>query len=466
MLHFLLSDVPAERFTSISHAAFELGCRLNTQFTIHRSTSTLPSDQPVVFYGNGESSGIAISPSAGPSEPVSEDGQWLYARAGTPRDIIQGTADLLDFRHEPTSSEARDQMGRVDPSKNPLASWLREPLIENNAEYLRRLLLERGISLPQSSTPFGDGRYAVCITHDVDGPQLHSWFALGRSLIYALRGDKYERESLELGLLTKALRRPDPYWNFALWQDLEKAFGARSTFLLYPGKINAARRHSRDPHYDPCKGEFPAAMKALASDGWDIGPHIGIGGHSIEAYGQALARIHDLSGKSPISTRTHYWAGMSAPLDAWRAMDAAGIGVDASLSPQALGYRGGAMMPIMPAYRWRGTADGIVAMPTPIMDAYIVPRSSGLSPVDSRAQAAQIIENARRFGGIVTLDWHVRTLCNAGAWNGYLGPLIEILNIVRDDGNATFMTMAEIGEAWLSHTKRCFEPTITDRGAA
>ena len=131
MLHFLLSDVPTERFTSISHATFELGCRLNTRFTIHRSASTLPSGQPVVCYGDGDFSGVSISPSTDPSGPVMEDGRWLYACVGTPRDIIRGTADLLDFRHELSSHVARDQMGRISPSQNPLARWLREPLIEN-----------------------------------------------------------------------------------------------------------------------------------------------------------------------------------------------------------------------------------------------------------------------------------------------------------------------------------------------
>ncbi|RUM96280.1 hypothetical protein EET67_19145 [Pseudaminobacter arsenicus] len=456
MIHFLLEGLPLESFNTISHAAFELGCRLNTRFSIHRAASTVPSGGIVVSYGDADAAAVVVPISPKPGAPIQVDDRWLYASPADTPDIFQGTADLLEFRHESRMGRSRDKMGRIGPAANPLTPWLREPLIENNAEYLKRLIEKHGATVPQVSTPFGEGQYAVCITHDVDGPRLHSWFALGRSLAYALKGDKYERESFELGLLTKVLRRPDPYWSFEFWQELEQSYGARSTFLFYMGELPAASRHARDPHYNPLKGRFRATMHLLKDTGWEVGPHIGINGHSVDGYKQSIERVHNLCWRRPVSVRTHYWSGMQHPLSAWKNMDEAGLKTDASLSPQAIGYRGGAMMPVLPSYRWRSDLDGIVAMPTPIMDAYIVPRSSGLSRSESRAQATQILDNARRFGGLVVLDWHARTLCNAGAWKGYMAPLVEILNAVKADGSAKFMTMAEVGDAWREHAKRCF----------
>lgn len=459
MLHFLLENIPAENHAEISHAAFELGCRLNTEFTIHRNRTLIPEGGIVVSYGS-ETASVTIPKSKSSSGLLQFEGKWLYAGAGEVPDIFQGTADLLSFRHEATISD-RDKFGRVAPADNPLGAGLREPLIENNALLLKQLVERSGMTIQQCSTPFGEGRYAVCITHDVDGPELHSTFALCRALLLALKGSKFEQESLEIGLITKAFGQADPYWNFQLWQALERTFGARSTFLVYPGKLPAARRHPRDPHYDPAKPLYRDVLRKLADDGWEIGPHTGIRGHSVEAYGQAIDRIREFSGARPTSVRTHYWSGVSRdPLAAWKQMDIAGFATDASVSPQAVGYRGGTMMPTIPSHRWRSDNNGLVVLPTALMDAYVVPRMAGITKDEASEQVTQILQNAKGGNSLVVLDWHCRTLCNAGVWKGFAYPLVELLQNIAFDGSAKFMTMSEVGKAWHDHAKRCFQDPV------
>lgn len=51
MIHFLLACVQPESFNMMAHAAFELGCRLNTCFAIHETAATVPADGFVVSYG-------------------------------------------------------------------------------------------------------------------------------------------------------------------------------------------------------------------------------------------------------------------------------------------------------------------------------------------------------------------------------------------------------------------------------
>lgn len=456
MLHFLLDGLHPDSYAEISHAAFELGCRLNTRFAIHRHKATLPSSGIVVSYG-GETGSLIVPRSRSPVGLTQIDGIWCYAAPAETPDIFRGTADLLSFRHETASTDSGDKFGRVAPASNPLGARLREPLIENNALLLKGFVERTGATMEKCSTPFGEGRYAVCMTHDVDGPQLHSAFALLRASLLALRGDKYERESLEMGLLTKAFGRPDPYWNFGLWQQFEQIFGMRSTFLVYPGKLPAATRHSKDPHYNSNTSSFRAALRKLVDDGWEIGPHIGINGHSENAYAQAIGHIGGLSGGPAKSVRTHYWSGVSSdPLSAWKKMDAAGFETDASLSPQAIGYRGGSMLPTMPSYRWRADGDGLVVLPTALMDAYVVPRTAGLARDEVGEQSRRVLNNARKGNSLVVLDWHCRTLFNAGAWKGFAGPLVELIQDIAADGAAKFMTMAEVGAAWRDHARRCF----------
>jgi len=305
--------------------------------------------------------------------------------------------------------------------------------------------------------PFGTGNGACVLTHDVDGPQLHTPFALGRSLLLGLRGNHGEMESFVMGISTLLTRKPDPYWNFENWARLETELGGCSTFFVYPGPTASAHRHPRDPRYQSARSPFPHTLKTLAADGWEIGVHDGIEAHGLAAYIESRKALQQIAGVEAKGCRTHYWTGVwNDPYYAWNSMDQAGFCYDASLSPLSLGYRSGSMLPTMPSMTWRRSAgDGFVVLPTAVMDSYANPRLSSLSAAEISTAMDRLVANTRHHGLLVA-DWHVRTFINAGAHRGQLSAFHSAIRDLATDPAIALLTATQAAEAWRAHCARCY----------
>lgn len=467
MIRFIVGSMPGQDPGPLRLALFELGVRLGSRFSVQIGPAAVPREGHLVFYGPRGAAGMGGRascdlPRAGadtPCEPHRMENGWCYA-AGPEGgwDVVAGTAELLTFRHE-QGNRGRDRFGRIPARAHPLWEHLQEPLLENNAGHLRRLLRGAFGELPRESSPWGEDTGALVLTHDVDGPQLHSPFPLFRALLKALLGDPKERESFLMGVLTFLGRRPDPYWNFEEWAALESLAHARSTFFVYPGAGPGRPRHRHDPHYDPRQGPFPAVLAALAQRRWEFGVHHGIRAHGPAAYAASRDAMSRLCGTAATGSRSHYWCGVwETPLATWKAMDEAGYGYDASLTPQGLGYRCGNMLPTMPSLAWRaGVRDGFIALPTALMDAYAHPDLSSHEPGSLDPSVSRLIANARE-GGLLVTDWHVRTFANAGAHRGQLEVFLEkVLPLCRTPGWIT-LTAGEATERWRAHCARCWVP--------
>ena len=465
MLRFVLGSTPGQDPALLRHALFELGVRLNIRFSIQVTPAALPADGLLVVYGDLAEARLRGRtllrlPAAGPGAPcapfLTEDGWCFGPPAEGGLDMVAGAACLLSFGHE-RGARVRDGLGRIPAEAHPLRDHLQEPLLENNALHLRRLLENRFGETPATSSPWGGARGALVQTHDVDGPQLHAPFPMFRALVNGLRGQAREMESFRIGALTLLSGRRDPYWNFTDWAELETMMGARSTFYVYPGPVPAGPRHLHDPHYDPSRPPFPGTLAELAGRGWEIAVHHGIRAHGQAAYAEAREALTRLSGVPVTGGRTHYWSGVwTDPAEAWRAMDLAGFDCDASLTPQSLGYRGGSMLPTMPSMGWRkGPADGFVVLPTALMDAYAHPDHAHLAPGEIGPAVDRLIANARDCGLLVT-DWHVRTFLNAGAHEGMLGVFMEKVRGLGGDPGLVAMTAREAAAAWRAHCGRCW----------
>jgi len=467
MLRFVLGSTSAKDPAFIRQALFELGVRLNVQFSIHVDPVTIPEDGVIVLYGSVATEKVRgrnllqlrEAGSAAPCAPRRVGDLWCFgqeAEAGL--DVVAGTATLLSFQHETGCvGLARDGLDRIPAQAHPLREHFQEPLVENNARYLRQILEGRFGDLPIASTPWEGTRGALVLTHDVDGPQLHAPFPLLRSLAKGLLGQRREMESFQLGALTLLCRRRDPYWNFEDWAELETLMGTRSTFYVYPGPGPAAPRHFHDPHYDSHRSPFPETLAALSGRGWEIAVHHGIKAHGAAAYAESRDVLTRLGGATVSGSRSHYWSGVwKEPFEAWKAMDQAGFDCDASLTPQSLGYRGGTMLPTMPSMTWRpGPDHGFVVLPTALMDAYAHPAFSPLDPERIHPAVDRLIANARR-GGLLVTDWHVRTFLNAGAHEGMLDVFMEKIWGLASDPDLVLMTAREAAARWRAHCARCW----------
>jgi hypothetical protein len=332
--------------------------------------------------------------------------------------------------------------------------------VENNAHYLLGLLDQNKSDAMPRFEPWGEGKFAVAISHDVDGPQLHSLFSLTRTAFLGLvRRDRREREAFVRGMLGRLFGFEDPYWNFSHYRTLERSYGARSTFFLYPGPLRSTRKHSNDPHYNPRSSLFRDQIRRLVDLGWEIGLHTPIHGDSIEGYREAKAKLEELGAGCVSGTRAHYWAlDWDAPQQSWHRMAEAGFKYDTSLSPMTVGYRGGTMLPRTPC---RSAAElgarPFLAISTAFMDAYLVPRVSEFRPDETARYVEHVASRATQSGGLIVLDWHVRSLANFGPFAGFFTPLFDILDRIHHNPSCRFLKLSEVAELWNAYAENLFQ---------
>jgi hypothetical protein len=105
-------------------------------------------------------------------------------------------------------------------------------------------------------------------------------------------------------------------------------------------------------------------------------------------------------------------------------LDKAGFSYDSTAGyNETVGYRAGTTQAFMPL-----GVERMLELPMHIMDtALFYPSYLDLSPKQARAVVQPLIENAARFGGVLTVNWHDRSLGPERLWDDFYVGLIEDL---------------------------------------
>jgi hypothetical protein len=389
----------------------------------------------------------------------SKDGMLLWS-VGAPDcpGLFAGIVQLVTFTHERTLDEAAfDEFGRIRNQCAPLAGIEHEPLIENNiAEIRAQLRHHTGSNIPLPD-PWGQGRAAVVLTHDVDGPRLHSTFALARSAFLGyLRTDRRERASFELGLLTKLKGQKDPYWNFENWLSLEHCLGGSSTFFFYARSSSHTKRHRKDPRYDVRQSAFRHTLPSILRHEGEIGLHVPIFGCDAESLSASIALLRECGVPSICGARAHYWAtDWRDPFRSWREMYNGGLAYDLSLTSMSLGLRNGTILPMLPLLiDTDRRPEAFTVTATSVMDAYTFKQETGVDQEVLENKLAKVSAAAARHRGVLTLDWHERTFSNVGRWRGYLAKFLEIALPLAGNSDWRFMSAGQMHQSWLKYVKQ------------
>lgn len=132
-----------------------------------------------------------------------------------------------------------------------------------------------------------------------------------------------------------------------------------------------------------------------------------------------LGEVRRLAGTREIGVRMHwlYFNGESPA-----ALEQAGASYDSTSGyNETVGYRAGTTQ----AFRPTG-ANRLLELPLHAMDtALFYPTHLGLSPREARKVLLQLVENADRYGGVLTINWHDRSLAPERQWDSSYRELIE-----------------------------------------
>lgn len=426
-----------------------------------------PVDADVVFaYGAVSHGGVTegVQPSAHGDivAQFAERDLPLYcevARLGpaTSSSLLRVAGGALDLR------APRDQRGRMvwrigynlfaeirhllthgQPAKHAAT-----PTLEQHIELLRTLLIHTGISFVEiPPRPYGSD-FICCLTHDIDffgirrqgcdrtlaGFVLRA--SMGAILDWARRRRPFHHVRrnwaavASLPLVSLGLA-PDPW---SPLEDYESADGARpSTFFLVPFKDHAGVDPSGVTHRGRAVRYQASEVRAEAASAALRGRELAV--HGIDAWRDRHLgrREHDeitaISGRPTAGVRMH-WLYFDAGSP--RQLERAGYDYDSTFGyNDAVGYRAGTSQ----VFRWPETT--LMELPLTIMDsAMFAPGRLGLTFSDAMSRCGEILETATRFGGVVVINWHCRSLAPERLWDDFYRDLLAQLQQGRSPWFAT-----------------------------
>jgi hypothetical protein len=316
----------------------------------------------------------------------------------------------------------------------------RIPTLELHIELLRDLILSCSIPLVEIPPSPAGYNFIACLTHDVDHVGIrfhkfdHTMFGfLYRATIGSLINFCTGRRSAgyvaanwmaAFSLPFVHLGLAKDFWNdFDRYLDIES--GLNSTFFVIPKKGDPGRNPSgpapsrRATRYDVT--QIADQIQHLVSARREIALH-GIDAWRDVNKGRAeLATIQRVTGKSEIGVRMHWlFFDENSPVT----LEEAGFSYDSTVGyNETAGYRAGTTQ----AFRPLG-ATRMLELPMHIMDtALFYPVHMNLSPGQAETLIGQLINNASHFGGVLTINWHDRSVAPERLWGGVYNNLLDDL---------------------------------------
>jgi hypothetical protein len=374
-------------------------------------------------------------------------GRCLTFRCGTAHELVEESTQA-SIAHESASEsqtvirigyelfqEIRHLLQYGQPPVNG-----RIPTLDLHIALLRDLVVSHSIPLVEIPPVPAGYSFISCLTHDVDHVGVrnhkfdHTMFgfvyrALIGSLLDFFRKKKSLRDvvvnwmaAFSLPLVHLGLAKD--FWNqFDRYIDIEK--GLSSTFFVIPYKAVSGWLD---------RGPAPS-KRATRYDISDITCQLGrirlanceIGLHGIDAWrdserGRAeLERIRQVTGAQEVGVRMHWlYFNEKSPAQ----LENAGFSYDSTVGyNETVGYRAGTTQAFKPLM-----VERILELPLHIMDtALFYPAYMDLSPRQAETVVDAFVENALRFGGALTINWHDRSIAPERLWDHFYIKLLEKL---------------------------------------
>jgi hypothetical protein len=312
------------------------------------------------------------------------------------------------------------------------ASHAGTPTLELHVAILRDLIVASGAPLIEIPPVPKGYSFLACLTHDVDHPsqRLHRFdhtmvgflyrATLG-SFLNLFRG-RLDGRGLWRNLAAAA-KLPlvylgvvaDPWSEFDRYAKIEN--GLASTFFVIPfrGVAGVARDGRTQSRRASAYGaaDISSQIRTLAAKGCEIGTH-GIDAWRDTSRGRAeFAEVGRIAGREVRGIRMHwlYFDEHSPSI-----LEQAGAEYDSTVGyNETIGYRAGTTQVYRPL-----DAERLLELPLHVMDtALFYPSYLNLSGDEARARCAGILENAARWGGCVTVNWHDRSIAPERLWDDF-----------------------------------------------
>lgn len=330
--------------------------------------------------------------------------------------------------------------------------WAHVPTVDIHIKMLKEVMLGAGITFAEIPAAPAGYAFGVCLTHDIDfvGIRDHRfdhtmWGFLYRSTVGALKNVLRRRTGVRrlLKIWRAVAALPFVYlgWAKDFWSPFEWYLQVEkhlpATYFLIPFKRRPGQRvpdahpSRRATAYDIT--DIPRWTATLMQHGCEVGVHGIDAWHSVEKGRDEFARIATSTGKSRIGIRMHW---LLQDENTCRVLEDAGYAYDSTAGyNEAVGYRNGTTQVFRPP-----TAQALRELPIHIQDgALFYPQRLDLSESEAWTRCADLIDNAQRFGGVLTILWHDRSHGPERFWGDFYKKLVAALR----ERNAWFATAGQ-----------------------
>jgi hypothetical protein len=297
-----------------------------------------------------------------------------------------------------------------------------ERVREATEPVLDKLVLEwvaRGLLSPLSGNvprwPSGK-RFCLCLTHDMDTLKADVWRNRVRSLPHYRSAPLSERAIVAASTACALARRlipgrcpPDPL--LSEWMDEEEKHGFRSSFFFFaqplpqPDWQDSFDSYEDRVAFDGSRLKIRAAMREIASRGWDVGLHASSRSHtSARLLAHERRIVGEACGDEVLTARQHhlFFDARCTPL----CQAEAGLQADSTLGSNIRPcFRCGTGMPFF----WYDLVDDreldVLQAPLIIQDVALF--NTLQMDVDTAVRhCVGILRETARLGGALTLLWH------------------------------------------------------------
>ena len=360
----------------------------------------------------------------------------------------------LSAKGQPVIDAGYDLFAEVEHllTKGQPPEFARIPTLDLHIAMLRDIILRHSLPLVEIRPVPQGYSFVACLTHDVDQPRLrhhlgdHTMFGLLYrgligSLVDFIRGRRSLtqvalsfRMILSLPFVYLGLVR-DPWDQFARYIEIET--GAASTFFVIPKQgVAGGKNPKRAARYQ--LSELADNLDDLLAHGCEIAVHGIDAWRDPEAGREELARVQEAIGTTALGVRMHWlYFDEKSP----GVLEQAGFSYDSTVGyNNVIGYRAGTGQVFKPLQ-----VQQLLELPMHIMDtALFFPSYMDLSPAQARAEVSNLIKHAERFGGVLTINWHDRSIAPERLWDDFYIELVEELK-----RRGAWMPTASDAVAWF-----------------
>jgi|GEM_PF-5231944 len=303
------------------------------------------------------------------------------------------------------------------------------------------------------SSSNGKKKLRVCLTHDVDGPEISTRWEILKSLTkFVLRKEKKFIWSAFKGFHCMLTGERGPFWQFKSWLEKEKLLGGKSAFFFFPGK-EVYQKHINDPPYQINHHKKWEVLHEINENGGEVCFHPGIHYKKSGVSFQNAKEKFNALGIDVQGVRHHYWElNWNNPFETFEFQVQSGFHYDLSIAwKDTPGFR---MSTCRPFKSWMPKRPDLnhVVIPTAIMDGHLLEYAA----MNRDAQINKIKEIAAvvaKRKGVLVLDWHERVFKETPMYPNYGSLYFTALSLLCDEYNVEFLLPGEIYRQTISDYK-------------